>query len=117
MIYEVSHITNYVRNYFDDHINVDLSVSQTGKQVDYITGSVFQSGTQTPLANAIVRIVGRNRQTKTDENGKFSFIFRVKGTCTLQVILEGYKTYTLNPINITSSSQINLYIELELTVL
>jgi hypothetical protein len=103
---------NFVQNYFDSREIIDLGIRHIG-QVGRLSGTVYKAGTQIPLANALIKVVGKNRQIKTDASGKFSIFFRIKGICTLQVELEGYKRFTTEPITIKPGDLINLKIELE----
>jgi hypothetical protein len=103
---------NFVKKYFDAREIINLGIRHSGP-VGRLTGTVYKAGTQVPLSNATIRVPGKNRQTKTDDNGNYVLVFRKKTTITLQVTLEGYQTYPSAEITIKPGDQINLKIELE----
>jgi hypothetical protein len=112
MIYKRNHPA-FIEQYFTDREIINLGHRYTNQKVGRITGTVLQAGTLIPLHNALIEIIGVKRSTKTDDKGFFTLIFRKKAFVTLRVTLEGYKTYTGDPITIKPGDQLNLKIEVE----
>jgi hypothetical protein len=104
---------DFITKYFKARSIVDYGVRHTSIKSGYITGTVLDSITKLPLPNATVSIIGTKRTVKTDADGKFSFLFRKKGTPSLQVEFDGKKLYKGEPTTILPGDQINLNIELE----
>ena len=102
---------NFVQNYFDSREIIDLGIRHIG-QVGRLSGTVFKAGTQIPLANALIKVVGKNRWTKSDINGNYKLIFRKKITFTIEITLDGYQTFTSIEITITPAQKKDLNFEL-----
>ena len=102
---------NFVQNYFDSREIIDLGIRHIG-QVGRLSGTVYKAGTQIPLANALIKVVGKNRWTKSDINGNYTLIFRKKITFTIEITLEGYQTYSSTEITITPAQKKDLNFEL-----
>ena len=59
-------------------------------QKGVISGKIVGSEDQLPLPGATVEIVGKNKYTISDRNGRFEFLDVLAGSCTVEVKYIGY---------------------------
>lgn len=67
-----------------------LPLSVAAQQAGSITGQVFEEGTQTPLSNVQVQVVGTSRMMLTNEQGRFLFSGLPPGTYDVRLSGLGY---------------------------
>lgn len=103
----------FVNKYFDARIIMNRGVRHTGKKAGMVWGTVRDAGTTFPLENVLVRIVSTVRQTRTDEEGKYKFVFRAKGYPKFQAAMDGYQVMTQGPIETGLDMDVRLDFNLE----
>jgi hypothetical protein len=104
---------DFVDQYKNGRIIVDLGKRSTGNRTAVISGTVRHFETLVVLPGALVRILETGQSVTVGADGTFSFTFSQSGVYTLQVELAGYHTYTEDGISIQTGNQLNLDIELE----
>src|SRR5512146_993257 len=76
--------------------------AQAGRAV---TGRVTERGTDAPIADANVVIVGTQRGTRTDQNGTYRITDVAPGSYTIRVLRLGYGSSS-RLVNVTAASDV-----------
>ncbi len=103
----------FVMNYFNARKIIDLGVRHEKEKAGKITGVVKAAGNLIPINKAVINIAGTKRQTKTDENGNYKFIFRVKGYPKLEAEAEGYQKAAKDAVEMGPGKELTVNFELE----
>ncbi len=103
----------FVQNYFDARIIVDLGRRKTGTNKAVISGTITHFETEQPIDKALVRLLENGLTFTTGADGKFSFTLDKAGSYTIQVEKDGFRTYKEDTISIETGNELILDIELE----
>jgi hypothetical protein len=104
---------NFVEQYTNSRIIVDLGHRKSGTKYAVIQGAVLHFETLLPLVGATVRDIETGKNTTTDSQGKYKLNFSESGTYTIQVEMSGFITNTQDPVTIQVGNSLTLDIELE----
>jgi len=104
---------DFVNNYFDARIIVDLGRRKSGTTTAIVKGTVKHFETGAPVVGATVRVVETGQAATTDADGKFTFIILNTGDYKFQVEKEGFSTYTEDTVRVEVGYEINFDFELE----
>jgi len=76
-----------------------------------LSGEIIDSSTDEYISNAKVRILSIDRETKTDESGKFSFSMLPPNSYTLEVSKDGYITMKIPKVIVREDKEkiLNIY--------
>lgn len=80
-----------------------------------IEGKVLDHDTQSPVADAVVKIMPLNKKTGTDEKGNFRFEFLNNGNYILEISAVGYKTIIKTDLVISSGNPVSVIVEMNST--
>jgi hypothetical protein len=104
---------DFVKNYFDARIIVNLGKRKTGSKVITITGQVIDFETELPVAGAVITVLETGQTAITDANGNFTITIDKAGDYRLQVQKENYTIHTEDPARMEPGFEYNFNFELE----
>lgn len=103
----------FVNNYFDARIIVDLGRRKTGGSTATVTGTVKHFETEEVLAGATVVVAETGQTALSDATGKFTLIIATPGNYQLRVEKAGFRTYTEDTMVIEAGFEYTIDFELE----
>jgi hypothetical protein len=104
---------DFVKNYFDARIIVNLGKRKSGSNVITITGTVIDFETELPVAGAVITVLETGQTAITDANGNFTITIEKAGDYRLQVQKENYTTHTEDPARMEPGVEYTFDFELE----
>lgn len=104
---------DFVKNYFDARIIINLGHRMAGSNVATITGTVIDFETELPVAGALITVLETGQTAITDANGNFTITIEKAGDYRLQVQKENYTTHTEDPARLEIGFEYTFDFELE----
>jgi hypothetical protein len=104
---------NFVSNYFDARIIVNLGRRKTGSNKITFKGTVKDFETEQAIAGVTVMVIETGQTAVTDAEGRFEIVVEKAGNYNLRVEKDGYKPYTEDTLNAEEGFEYTLDFEIE----
>lgn len=80
-----------------------------------IEGKIIDRETQSPVSDAVIKILNSDRKTGSDEKGNFRFEYLKNGNYILEITAIGYKTLVKTDVVISSGNPVTVIAEMNST--
>jgi hypothetical protein len=104
---------DFVANYFDARIIIDLGKRHTGAKTITVKGKVTHFETEAPVAGATITVVETSQSVVTDAQGNFTITIQVAGDYSFRVEKEEFTTYLESPARLEAGFEYTFDFDLE----